>query len=101
VRFTSTFGSVKAIRHIGIIVAGAALWYLVSRWVMARLPAELAWYHYPFALPIFFSLAFGEGGANMNIDAGQIAWVVESVLIGTLADLAFALGIKLKNRTRP
>jgi hypothetical protein len=90
----------KHVRHIIVIAAGALIWLGVSFLVVDHLPARLAWFSYPFALPAYFALLFGSGGENMNVVAGNVAWVCESLLIGVLVDLGFTLLARQKAERR-
>jgi hypothetical protein len=85
---------VKTKWHLATIGIGAALWYLLSSWITPHLPSVLSWYHYPFVVPVYFALLFGEGGENMNVRAGEISWVVESLLIGVLADVVVLVSLR-------
>ena len=68
----------------------------MSFFLVDHLPAKLAWYSYPFALPAYFALLFGGGGENMNVVAGNIAWGCEAFLVGVLLDLVVSLNARWK-----
>jgi hypothetical protein len=86
--------------HLRVIVAGAIFWCVLSRWVTPRLPAEVPWYQYPFALPIYVARQFGAGGDDLNLRAGNIAWIIESLLFGVLADAAVAKVVRYRKGMR-
>jgi len=86
----------KISRHILIVAVGGMAWGVLSFFLIRSLPQQLAWYTFPITLPVRVASLFGSGGEDLNVIAGNVAWAIECLFFGVVADGAFLLFRKKK-----
>jgi hypothetical protein len=84
----------KAKWHLLVILSGAALFYLAY----SQSSTGFYWYHFPLLFPVGIGALFGNGSHDVNEVAVHVAWGVECLFVGLLADVAVLSVIRWKRR---
>jgi len=87
--------------HVAVIVAGGASFYaLISAWSESLGNVSPRWYHEPIVFPVRAALWFSDNPHDMNVTVGNIAYGLECVAAGFVADLLALTGIRCFGRRK-
>jgi hypothetical protein len=68
-------------QKVVIALIGAAVWLALSWLVTSRMSDEVAWYHWPFLVPVAAAVMIG-GAHNPSSLVGNVVWILQSLAVG-------------------